>query len=204
MPNIDFYATANDLIAVLTYAFERSGCRVFESYSPFGEELAEFKSIGDISARYQMGRCRGAAHSVLLQLIPPSASNQFKVERIDLDPAKYEGHAFRYAIQGWGLIQLYLGGTGLEGLVESHSNHNSEARSKKWADTYPDLGPPEAWNWRETTAVSSALNRYIRNLATYKLGSRPVLPDAAAAFASGVSPRDTAYKKLLSERRLHS
>jgi hypothetical protein len=205
MPNIDFYAAGADFLAVLTYVFDRSGCRVFESYSPLGEEIAEFKSIKDLSARYTIGVCRGSAPSALLQLVPPSGSNRFTIQRISLSPDVCHGHTFRYSVEGWGLVQLYIGGIGPHGLVNSHSNHNTEARARKWAETYRDLGPVELWNWRETTAVSSALNRFIRaKLTIYKLGSRPVLRDAAAAFAAGLDPVSVGDQNLLNERRLQS
>jgi hypothetical protein len=201
MPNIDFYAAGADFLAVLTYVFKQSACRVFESYSPPGEAIAEFKAIDDLSARYPIGVCRGSGPSVLLQLVPPGASHQFGIRRISSPPELCDGHTFRYAVEGWGLIQLQLGGIGPRGLVNSHSNHNTEARARKWSETYPELGPIEIWNWRETTAVLSALNRFIRTkLATYKLGSRLVLPDAAAAFAAGVAPIFVGDQKLLKDR----
>jgi hypothetical protein len=189
MPNIDFYAAGADFLAVLTYVFKQSGCRLFESYSPPGEEIAEFKSVEDLSARYPIGVCRGSGPSVLLQLVPPGASDQFSIRRISMRPELCQGHTFRYAVEGWGLIHLHLGGVGPQGLVNSHSSHNTEARARRWLETRRELGPIESWNWRETTSVSSALNRFIRTkLATYKLGSRPVLPEAAAAFAAGLAP----------------
>jgi hypothetical protein len=201
MPNIDFYATGGDFRSVLTYVFKQSACRVFESYSPPGEEIAEYKSVDELSARYPIGICRGSGPSVLLQLVPPSASNQFSIRRISLQPELCDGHTFRYAVEGWGLIHLHLGGIGPEGLVNSHSNHNTEARARKWLETHRELGPIEIWNWREITAVSSALNRFIRTkLAAYKLGSRPVLPDAAAAFATGLAPVSVADQNLLKNR----
>ena len=200
MPNIDFYAAGADLLAVLTYVFEQSACRVFESYSEPGEQIAEFKSIEDLSERRSIGVCQGAGPSVWLQLVPPNASHQFSIRRITLQPELCDGHAFRYAVEGWGLIQLHLGGISPQGLVNSHSNHNTEARARKWSDVRGDLGPVEIWNWRETTAVSSRLNRFIRTkLAAYKLGSRPVLPDAAAAFAAGLAPISVSDQKLLKD-----
>jgi hypothetical protein len=201
MPNIDFYAAGADFFPVLTYLFEQSACRVFESYSPLGEEIAEFKSIDDLSARYPIGVCRGSGPSVLLQLVPPSASHQFSIRRISLQPELCDGNTFRYAVEGWGLINLHLGGIGPQGLVNSHSNHNTEARARKWLETHRELGPIELWNWQEITAVSSALNRFIRiKLATYKLGSRPVLPEAAAAFAAGLAPIPVGDQNFLNER----
>jgi hypothetical protein len=201
MPNIDFYAAGADFFPVLTYIFKQSTCRVFESYSPPGEEIAEFKSIDDLSARYPIGVCRGSGPSVLLQLVPQSASDQFSIRRISMQPEHCDGHTFRYAVEGWGLIHLHLGGISSQGLVNSHSNHNTEARARKWSKSYQEIGPMEIWNWRETTVVSSALSRFIRSkLATYKLGSRPVLPEAAAAFAAGIAPIHVRDQNLLKGR----
>jgi hypothetical protein len=197
MPNIDFHAAGADFFPVLTYV---SACRVFERYSPPGEEIAEFKSIDDLSARYPIGVCRGSGPSVLLQLVPPSASHQFSVRRISMQPELCDGHTFRYTVEGWGLIHLHLGGTGPQGLVVSHSNHNTEARARKWLESRPEFGPIEIWNWRETNMVSSALSRFIGKLATYKLGSRPVLPDAGAAFAEGLAPIFVGDQNLLKDR----
>ena len=102
---------------------------------------------------------------------------------------------------GLGLDTFTLGGIGPEGLVNSHSNHNTEARARKWLEIHRELGPIEIWNWRETAEVSSALNRFIRTkLATTKLGSRPVLPDAAAAFAEGLAPIFVGDQNLLKDR----
>ena len=202
MPNIDFYAAGADFISILHYVFEQSGCRVFENASPFGEDIAEFKSIGELSTRYPIGVCGGSAFSALLQLVPPGGSKLFKIRRISLSPDVCHGHTFRHEIEGWGLIQLYLGGIGPQGLVHSHSNHNSEARARKWAATCTNHGSPDNWNWKEVIVVSSALNRFIRSRSmAYKLGSRPVLRDAAIAFASGLNPVNINDRNILNKRR---
>jgi hypothetical protein len=202
MPNIDFYAAGADFIAVLDYVFEKSQCRVFESYSRPGEDIIEFKSTGDLFARRSIGICKGSGHSVWLQLVPPSGLHRFKIRRIPPEPKICNGHTFRYAIDGWGLIQLYLGGIGPRGLVNSHSNHFSEAGARKWIDVRPQVGSLETWDFREITSISSAFNRFIRTkLAVYKLGSRPVLRGAADAFADGIDPIGAIHKSLLNELR---
>jgi hypothetical protein len=200
VPNIDFYAAGSDFAVVLEYVFSKGACRVFESYSQFGEEIAEFKSSAEVFARYEVGKCKGSSPSVLLQLVPPNASRLFHIRRLRIDPAACDGHTFRYVIEGWGLIQLYFGGLGPAGLVNSHSNHNSEARARRWAKTLPELGSVDHWDMREVTATSSALNRFIRKAAAYKLASRPVLSDAAVAFSTGVDPYDETFKALLRRR----
>lgn len=187
MPNIDFFATGADFIPILNYVFAESRCRVFESYSPPGQDIAEFSSIDSIESRYAIGVCAGTAPSVLLELVPPESMGLCHIRRINLDPARCGGQTFRYVISGWGLIQLYLGGVGPHGLVNSHSNHFTAARARYWEPVDGGKrGAVESWDWRKTTRVSSALNRFIRKLALYKLGSRPVLPNAAAAFETGV------------------
>jgi hypothetical protein len=186
LPNLDFYAIDRDLDDVLEFVFSASACRVFESYSPCGAELAEFHSVEEVRARYPLGECRGHTASAHLMLWPIEASEAVTAHRISLSPPR-EGATFRYRISGWGLIQLYLGGRSADGIVVSHTNHNSESRARAWESTSGDeLGPASAWDWKEVTRVSRQLNNHIRRrLAVDKIGSRPVLARAAAALTAG-------------------
>ena len=201
MPNLDFYAVATDLDAVLEYVFAKSGCRVFESYSAFDSDLIEFKTAEMLKKKFTVGQCTGDNPSIFLQLVVPAASALYRIEKIDLSPEKCDGHTFRYRIDGWGLIQLYLGGLGPRGVVRSHTNHNSEARARAWQATCPDMESTEAWDWRQVTSVSSAFNRYIRSkLTVSQLGSRPVLPAAQEVFDAGLYPADGYARALLENR----
>jgi len=201
MPNLDFYAVAADFDAVLEYVFAKSECRVFESYSAFDSELIEFSSADMLKEKFRIGQCTSDTPSTLLQLVVPGASTFYRIRRIDLLPEKCRGHTFRYTIEGWGLIQLYLGGIGPRGVVASHTNHNSEARARAWQATCPEMESTGAWDWTQVTAVSSAFNRYIRNkLAVNKLGSRPVLPAAQEAFDAGLVPAEGFARALLENR----
>src|SRR5437867_1353225 len=126
MPNCDFYAESEDLTHVLDFVFSLADCRVFESYSPYEQELVEFRSSAEVAARYALGICTGTAPSVLLSLWPVRASSSaVHQRRIALVPAKCQGATFRWTIEGWGLITMQLGGSSLVGLVASHTNHNS-------------------------------------------------------------------------------
>lgn len=201
MPNLDFYAVAADFDAVLEYVFAKSGCRVFESYSAFDSDLIEFKTADMLKEKLTVGQCSADSPSILLQLVVPENSALSRIRKIDLSPAKSGGHTFRYTIEGWGLIQLYLGGLGPRGVVSSHTNHNSEARARAWQRTCPDMGQTNSWDWPQITSVSSAFNRYIRSkLAVGKLGSRPVLPAAQKAFDAGLYPADYYDRNLLKIR----
>jgi hypothetical protein len=104
--------------------------------------------------------------------------------RIDFHPGARGDTTFRYCCEGWGLIQLYYGGSvGTQELRWSHTNHNTEKRASAWAPTVPRLGDPAAWNWAAVTGASGKLNRAIRRMAVSKIGSRPVLPHAGQFIA---------------------
>lgn len=202
MPNIDFYAANGDFALVLEYVFLKSGCRVFQMDSAPGEEIIEFASFGELEKRYSIGLTKGTGPSVLLQLVPPYSLELCHIRRIDFTAGVFGEHGFRYSFEGWGLIQLYLGGTGPQGLVASHSNHFTEAGARYWEHVDEGKrGLVDAWDWRKVTATSSALNRFVRKLALFKIGSRPVLPAASAAFEKGVGPVETYDIELLKKLR---
>jgi hypothetical protein len=180
MPNRDFFALGEDHRQVLDHVFTEGACRVFELYSPFDTELAEFKSVADIEARCKIDDWSVPDREILLlQLHPHDAAGKLVIERIELNPRKCKGATFRYSCNGWGLVQLYLESVRRGALHPSHTNHNSPKRAAAWSSTYPDLGSPEAWNWNEVIAFSRRLNRHIDKLAVAKIDSQRVLPRAA-------------------------
>jgi hypothetical protein len=183
MPNLDFYAVGPDLDAAVDVIFAQPGCRVFESYSEFGRDIVEFTSVTQLRAALSSEAFQGTGQQLLLQIALPGAP--FNIERISIDPKACGGHRFRYCVEGWGLIQFYLGGLTIHGMVNSHTNHNSLARAKAWEPVIAGPQPVDQWNWKSVGGVSSRINRMIRKLAVGKLDSRPVLPAAAAALAGG-------------------
>ena len=186
MPNCDFYATGNDINQIVGFIFSELDCRVFESDSIFGKDLKEFKSLDELKRHYPIGKCKKNGYSALLQMWPVNASETVFIKKIKLDPKSCNGFAHRYRIEGWGLIQLYLGGRSELGLVHSHTNHNSKKRAEKWATTLNELGSPKKWDWKEVTRISSKLNRQIRKLSINKIGGRPVLQEAEECLSRGI------------------
>ena len=182
MPNCDFLAAKPDLEAVLDFVFASGEYSVFESYSEPEQDLRKFSTVAEVKIAYRLGECAGTAPSVLLQLLA-SGTGTTTAERVALDPRRCEGKTFRFRASGWGLIQLYLGGVGPRGLIPSHTNHLSEAKARKYEEIHPSSIPVSEWNWREVEAASRRLNRFIHKQAIAKLGSRPVLPHAAAHLA---------------------
>jgi hypothetical protein len=187
VPNCDFYAAPSDFEPVLRFIFEDMECRVFEAYSRLDHDLREFSCFEELLDRAdpKPGDCSNSKLSCFLMLWPLRASMHVRVRRIELDPATRLGK-YWHALEGWGLISLQLGGLAKGELHPSHTNHNSESRATKWADTYKEtMGDPSAWNWHVVTGTSAKLNRHIRSLATAKLGSRSVLPAAKEALDAG-------------------
>jgi hypothetical protein len=202
MPNLDFYAIGGDLDKILDYVFTETGCRVFESFSAFDADLVEFPDAETLKRDRPVGSCQQGMVSVLLQLIIPSAANLPRIRRIDLPPGNSDGHRFRHVIEGFGMLQLYLGGLSPNGIVASHTSHASRQRACVWQKTAPDLGPVDAWNWDELVQTSEALNHLIKSkLAASTIGSCPVLKEAYRAFDTGLSPADGFSKAVLDRRR---
>jgi hypothetical protein len=186
MPNLDFYAIGTDLDVVIDVAFAQTGCRIFESYSRPDHDIIEFTSADQLRAKLSPEPIPGSAHQLTLQIVVPEGP--FEIRRFAVNPDVCDGHAFRHSIEGWGLIQFYLGGSGIHGVINSHTNHNSMARARAWEPVHADLRPVDQWDWKAVGSVSSRINRMIHKLAVGKIGGRPVLPAAAAIIAAGTPP----------------
>jgi hypothetical protein len=119
-------------------------------------------------------------------LYAPEMRGHVTPRRINLKPGVLGNATFRYAANGWGLIQLCFEAPREEKLEASHTNHNSQKRAEGWAPTYPkDAKYVATWDWAAVTRVSGRLVRHIRGLQADMLGSRPVLPAAFQAQRDG-------------------
>jgi hypothetical protein len=182
VPNCDFYALQDDAVDLLEYVFTETDCAVYELSSRPGEQLRQFRAAGEVLAAFELGVGRAAVH---LQLYSPSMGGSYRIRRIDFDPSRVKGPAWRLEGHGWGAIQLYLGGLHAGRILPSHTNHNSEKRARKWEPLLGrELGSVDAWNWPEVVRISRALNRRISSRALGKHGSRPILRAAWAALQS--------------------
>jgi hypothetical protein len=182
MPNLDFYACSADMPPLLDFIRDHAGCRVFESYSGPAEPLREFSSTSEV-----MDALACEVGGLGLMLYAASMRGTFEVERFALRPSAFPGSpAWREQIRGWGLIGLRLEVPRNGKLRPSHTNHNSEKRAQVWSEQYRDQAPPDTWDFREVTRISSQINRYVRtHLAAAKHGSMPILRHASDAVAAG-------------------
>lgn len=188
MPNCDFYATIEDHAPLLHWLFAEDTCRVFELSSDFEQPLKEFRTASEVLSQFERSYNTGEKwHTVYLQLYVLGASPPFVPRHVQLDPKACDGATFRYAAEGWGLIQLYLGATSARGLNNSHTNHNSQKRADVWAPSIPDMQEVELWDFKKITSFSSRLNRQVKKLSVAKIGSRSILPGALKLWQEGVS-----------------
>ena len=180
MANLNFFATCSDLERVFAFIYGDTDFRVYESYSEFGQELREYKSLEKLAAAYDLGQDpRGNGHAVLLQMWSPTVMSTPAIERIALDPRKCGGFTFRYRIGGYGLAQLYLGGLCKRVVTQTHYGHFSERGAAKWGDT-------SQVDWKALQKLSGRFQRHVsRNLAVAKAPGHPVLADAFERFNAG-------------------
>ncbi len=182
MPNCDFYALEADALSVIEFVLEKTDCAVYEHYSAPGQELQRFDSLAALRRVLV-----AADSSANFQLYSSSMKGLFRIRKIELDPGRFPVDPWRFESHGWGAIQLQFGGLREGRILHSHTNHNSEKRALAWEATHrDDLGAVAAWDWPEVVRISRALNRFIRRCGVSKTGSRPVLPAAHEAVASGI------------------
>lgn len=170
------------------WLFAEATCKVFELSSDFEQPLKEFRSAGEVMSQFD--RTYGAGdkwHTVHLQLYVLGAGPPFAPRRVQLDPKACDGATFRYAADGRGLVQLHLGAAKGRGLVNSHTNHNSQKRAEAWASTAAAMQDVRQWDFTRIAAFSSRLNRQIRKLSVAKIDSRPVLPAALQLWHGGAA-----------------
>lgn len=187
MPNCDFYAVEEEHEQLLHWLLNEGTCRLFELYSDFETPLREFLTVRDVISQFSRTSGNGRKwDAVYLQLYVIGASPQFVPRRVELDPAACGGARFRYAAEGWGLVQLYLSVPGVDGLRNSHTNHNSLKRAKAWQSVDSDVDPVSSWDFKKISAFSSRLNRQVKKMSVAKIGSRPVLPGALKLWDAGI------------------
>jgi hypothetical protein len=188
MPNCDFYGTLDDHREVLSWLFSEGTCDVYELSSEFEKPLAQFKFSEEVLRLFERHYPNGERQtSVHLQLYVIGSGPAFAPRRVALKPEFCNGARFRFAAEGWGLVQLYLSAPKSDLLGNSHTNHNSRKRAEAWAPTYPEPPRPEDWDFDRITAFSSRLNRQIRKLSVGKVHSRAVLPGALEVWRSGIA-----------------
>lgn len=187
MAQLDFFAVREDHRQVIDFLYSETDFRVYELYSAFGQDLREFKSFAELDAAFDIGQDkRGHGHSVLLSLWSPTVMSTPHITRVELDPKRCDGFAFRYTIGGWGAVQFYLGGLHEEVVTKSHFGHWAERGARA-------RGYCSGVDWKALAKLSNRVRYHISNrLAVAKVPGRPVLPAAYRLHRDGYELREAA------------
>ena len=172
--NLDFYALGDDLRRLFQFLYAETDVVPYELGSKPEQDARQFASLQELEAAFSLGTYRAG----YLQLWSPSVMARPVIRRVEL---KTPGHSFRYAVEGAGLIQLYLDGA-RDGIVyHTHYGHWNEAGAKERS-----IHPAKDCDWRALSKLSGRIQRHIRGkLAAAKLYARPVLHQAFSAVQQG-------------------
>ena len=103
----DFFADKTVKLKILDFIFMDTDLHVYDSGSPYGQEINEYKTVDAIASKFDL--INGDKFAVTFQLWDPSHKGKPIFRKIDLDPKHCNGYTFRYSTDGWGLIQ-FIGG----------------------------------------------------------------------------------------------
>ena len=184
----DFYADKTDKLDVLDFVFNETDLEVFDLSSPYGENICQYKSSEELVAKFSLASEDKVA--VYFQLWSPRHRGKPVFSKVSLDPRRCNGHTFRYATGGWGMIQLYFGSVKHGILSLSHIGHFSQKDAAKREGVNKAFGSINDWKWDEVQTTSKRLKQHIRNkLAVAKLGTLDILPKAAKLQEQGIELR---------------
>ena len=182
--NYDFFANSADKIQLLDFIFSETDLQVFDLYSEFDKDVNEYSSSTEVAEKFDLEN--GGQSAVTFQLWSPCFGGEVRFRRIELDPKSCNGHTYRYRTEGWGLMQLYLGGRDQNRLHHSNIGHFEEKGASKWEEVQKEKGAVSQWNWPEIKVTSGKLRRQVQKIAVGKIGSYGVMRGANDLKESGV------------------
>jgi hypothetical protein len=174
MANLDFYALSDDLRRLFEFLFAETDIVAFELSSEFEHDPRQFKSLAELETEFTLGSHRAGN----LQLWSPSIMVRPIIRRVEL---QVPGHSFRYAVEGAGLMQLYLDGKRDGVIYHTHFGHWSEAGARQRS-----MHPADDCDWAALAKLSGRIQREIRGkLCAARLYARPILHHAFKAVQEG-------------------
>ncbi len=154
--------SASSIEALVQAVFDHGPVTVVEAYSAFDSPLQYFAKPDDLLG-YVETNAVAPNTTVHVAIHYPNMGGRLTTRRIELNQSKVPHAAYRYAIEGWGLIWIYLDLSDSPKLAPFVSA-NSESRALKWQQTYPDLDPPTHWCWPAVETHARRLRRVLRNV----------------------------------------
>ncbi len=160
----DFFADKGTKLKILEFIFKETDLHVYDLSSKPGQEICEYKTVDEISSKFDL--VNGDKFAVTFQLWTPRHKGRPIFRKIELDPKYSNDETFRYATDGWGLIQLYFGGIQFDKQNVSHIGHFNEKGAIGREDSNSFNGKADAWDWKEIQKTSRKLKQRIQNLLT--------------------------------------
>lgn len=161
MPMIyDFFANKTDKLKILDFIFKDTDLQVYDFASPYGKEICHYKTVEEVSSKFDFEIDEFGTN---FQLWSPRHKGKPIFNKIELNPKYCQGYSFRYATQGWGLIQLCFGGMKNNELKHSHIGHFNQKGALKWQDSNKVNGNVDSWDWTEIQVTSRKLKNHIQN-----------------------------------------
>lgn len=198
MANLDFYALGDDLRSLFRFIYAETDVVVYELASRFDCDVRRFSSLAELEAVFNLDGIE-ANH---LQLWSPTVMARPVIRRIEL---RIPGHSFRYAVEGAGLMQLYLDGQRDGIIYHTHYGHWNEASARQRS-----MHSADDCDWRALSKLSGRIQRHIRSrLSAAKLYARPILHQAFNTLQRGHGLRfgpalHRSGSRLAGERQRHS
>lgn len=181
----DFFASATDKQNILDFIFEETNLRIFDSYSDYDQEITEYKNTKEIISKFQIDKEKHLPAK--FNLWSSDFGNEILFRKIELNPKYSKGHSFRFASNGWGLIQLYFEELKADFLKYSHLGHFNQKGALSKKDTSDFMGSVDKWDWKRIELTARKLKYHIQNkLAVKKVGSFGILAGANMLEQNGI------------------
>lgn len=152
--------TLEQLDDVIAEIYKDGAPIVKEAYSQFDTNAVIFPTAADLRAAMQW--LPGVRTFYQYAVYYPGAKGLVLERRIALKQAR-PGHTHRFKQEGWGLIHFQVTFKD-RSHTECRLTANSRTRATKWSDTYPELNPPELWDWTVVNHHAGRLVRLLREL----------------------------------------
>lgn len=163
--------------------FEPTSPVVFQSYSSYGQPLRSFRTPSELMAEIKSAFATGLK-SVQFAVHFPDTKGHVAERKIALDGKKCDGHAWRYTVEGWGLVQLQADLRRFP-VIECRIAVNTQARAEAWASTHPECRDPGLWDWSVVQRHAGRIIRKLKKLA--EQGTPPNGGPATRLSSSGVT-----------------
>lgn len=187
MPNLHWFGSEDDHVALLSEIFAMDTFDVFELYSEPSQSIRTFSNVSETLEEFQKPHSNGTPRSTLhLNLWVRGAGPGPRIRKMELLPETNNEHRWRERTGVDCFVTLYLERPVDGRLNQSQTNTPTESRMGAIDGIVTDRDGAK-WNVRKANRMSSKLNRLIRNKAVAKVASCPILPDANILWKEGVS-----------------